>query len=292
VLSFYTLLLGLGLGMVMQVLVLAVQNAVAYRDLGAATAGTTLFRLIGGSLGVSLFGAIFAAGLHRELARRLPDGTAPAGLGDPAALAALPAAVRDAYAASFAAALHPVFLVAAVLAAVAFALCLLLREVPLRRSVEAQGPGEALAMLRDADSLRELERIVCTLARRENRWRAYDRLAGRAGLALDAQEIWLLGQIAFRPAADAADLGRRLRTDPTALAGPLERLRGRGYLTEGAVAPSDAGRAAAERLTAARRAGLAELLDGWAPDQHAEVEALLDRLARTLVSEMPAMPAA
>ncbi|MFZ0149065.1 MAG: MDR family MFS transporter, partial [Xanthobacteraceae bacterium] len=53
----YLLVLGLGLGMVMQVLVLAVQNAVEYRDLGVATSGTTLFRSIGGSIGVSLFGA-------------------------------------------------------------------------------------------------------------------------------------------------------------------------------------------------------------------------------------------
>lgn len=57
----YMLVLGLGLGMVMQVLVLAVQNAVEYRDLGVATSGTTLFRPIGGSVGVSLFGAIFNA---------------------------------------------------------------------------------------------------------------------------------------------------------------------------------------------------------------------------------------
>src|SRR3546814_4222865 len=61
--SGYMLVLGLGLGMVMQVLVLAVQNAVDYGDLGVATSGTTLFRSTGGSVGVSLFGAIFAANL-------------------------------------------------------------------------------------------------------------------------------------------------------------------------------------------------------------------------------------
>jgi len=61
--SAYMLVLGLGLGMVMQVLVLAVQNAVDYRELGVATSGATLFRGIGGSIGVALFGAIFAAGL-------------------------------------------------------------------------------------------------------------------------------------------------------------------------------------------------------------------------------------
>ena len=68
----YMLVLGLGLGMVMQVLVLAVQNAVDYRDLGVATSGATLFRSIGGSVGVSMFGAIFAATLGSTLAQRMP----------------------------------------------------------------------------------------------------------------------------------------------------------------------------------------------------------------------------
>ena len=75
----YMLLLGLGLGLVMQVLVLAAQNAVDYRLLGVATSGATLFRQVGGSIGVSAFGAIFTNELGRELARRLPAGAhAPA----------------------------------------------------------------------------------------------------------------------------------------------------------------------------------------------------------------------
>ena len=68
----YMLLLGLGLGLVMQVLVLAAQNAVDYRLLGVATSGATLFEQVGGSIGVSVFGAIFANRLGVELADRLP----------------------------------------------------------------------------------------------------------------------------------------------------------------------------------------------------------------------------
>ena len=64
--------LGLGLGMVMQVLVLAVQNAVDYRNMGVATSGSLLFRQIGGSIGIALFGAIFTNGLRTQLADRLP----------------------------------------------------------------------------------------------------------------------------------------------------------------------------------------------------------------------------
>ena len=68
----YMLLLGLGLGLVMQVLVLAAQNAVDYRLLGVATSGATLFRQVGGSIGVSVFGAIFTNQLGRELAQSSP----------------------------------------------------------------------------------------------------------------------------------------------------------------------------------------------------------------------------
>ena len=68
----YMLLLGLGLGLVMQVLVLAAQNAVDYRLLGVATSGSTLFRQVGGSIGVSVFGAIFTNQLGRELAQSSP----------------------------------------------------------------------------------------------------------------------------------------------------------------------------------------------------------------------------
>ena len=65
------LLLGLGLGFVMQVLVLAVQNAVDYRDLGIATASATLFRSMGGTVGVPIFGAIFSNQLATTLASHL-----------------------------------------------------------------------------------------------------------------------------------------------------------------------------------------------------------------------------
>jgi EmrB/QacA subfamily drug resistance transporter len=126
------LVLGLGLGMVMQVLVLASQNAVEFRDLGVATSGTTLFRSIGGSVGVAAFGAIFTAGLTAQLAGKLPPGTQiPAAVG-PAAIAALPPALRTVYRQAFTAALHPVFVTAACIAALGFGLTWFLKEAPLR----------------------------------------------------------------------------------------------------------------------------------------------------------------
>src|SRR4029453_16456684 len=118
---------------------LAVQNAVEYRELGVATSGSTLFRSIGGSIGVSLFGAVFANQLQGNLAEAVPGGagggSAPEAH-DPTAIAALPPGLHDAYIGAFAASLRPVFLVAAVIGAVAFALTWFLRDAPLRKTVE------------------------------------------------------------------------------------------------------------------------------------------------------------
>jgi MFS family permease len=111
--------LGLGLGLLMQNLVLAVQNAVPARDLGAGTSAAQFFRSIGGTIGVSIMGAILSAGL-------------PAGA---AAGASLTASAAPAAREVLSDALHPIFLVGMPLMALTLLLTLLIPEVPLRRSV-------------------------------------------------------------------------------------------------------------------------------------------------------------
>jgi EmrB/QacA subfamily drug resistance transporter len=135
----FMVILGLGLGMVMQVLVLAAQNAVDYRFLGVATSGSTLFRQIGGSLGVSVFGAIFANRLRHELADRLPAGANVPHVANPAVVDKLPPAIHKPYVEAFSAALHPVFVAATGITFVAFLLTWLLREVPLRKTRTSAG---------------------------------------------------------------------------------------------------------------------------------------------------------
>jgi EmrB/QacA subfamily drug resistance transporter len=136
--SVYMLVVGIGIGLVMQVLVLVVQNDAPARDVGVATSTVTFARSMGGSLGVALFGAIFASRLSHELAA-LPGSVASRLSGginiSPDEVHALPAAVRHDFLLAFVAALQPVFLVGAGLTAVAFALSWLLREVPLRATV-------------------------------------------------------------------------------------------------------------------------------------------------------------
>jgi EmrB/QacA subfamily drug resistance transporter len=135
--ALFALVLGLGLGMVMQVLVLAVQNAVDYSVLGVATSGSTLFRQVGGSIGVALFGTIFANRLSNELASRLPAGAKLPKTTDPHTIGQLPPKVHAAFEGAFAAALQPVFLMAAGISLLAFALAWLLHEVPLRTGTHA-----------------------------------------------------------------------------------------------------------------------------------------------------------
>jgi EmrB/QacA subfamily drug resistance transporter len=127
---------GLGFGMVSQILMIAIQNAVERRDIGIATASANLFRSLGGSVGVALFGAIFASRLDVWLPREVP---AAAGRIDakslqasPATLASMPAAVHHGVAEAVAHSLTTVFLVAAPIAALGFLVVLFLKEVPLR----------------------------------------------------------------------------------------------------------------------------------------------------------------
>jgi EmrB/QacA subfamily drug resistance transporter len=289
--SGYMLVLGLGLGMVMQVLVLAVQNSVEYRNLGVATSGTTLFRSTGGSVGVSLFGAIFAGSLAGELARRIPAGAALPAATDPAAIAALPPGVRSAYLEAFTAALHPVFLSAAVIAAFAFAIAWLLEEAPLKDDTRAETIGESFAVPHAASSLEELTVIVDRLAARENRWATLKRIAERSGVALEPDAMWLLAQLCLADEAVAADaLAARCTLLPGQVVTIADRLAEAGLLIRlprDMLIPTELGRTTFERLADGYRARLARYVERWAPEQRDEVAALLATLSRTLIGELP-----
>lgn len=146
------LVLGLGMGLIMQVLIVAVQNAVDHKDLGVATAGNTLFRAIGGSIGVAVLGAVFTARLTAEL----PESLARTAEGGSAltlhTIASAAPEVRALYAEAFTASIDAVFLAAAGVSLLAFALVWLLPERPLRETIAAHADdigtdmGEAMAM--------------------------------------------------------------------------------------------------------------------------------------------------
>jgi len=148
--SLYMLVLGMGIGGVMQVLVIIVQNAVPHSELGVATSGATFFRSIGGSFGTAIFGAIFSNVLVTNLASHLRGVSLPAGFSSanvtPALLARLPAAVEHGFIAGYAQSIQTVFIVAVPIAALAFLATWLIPQVELKKwaggeSAPAAEPG-------------------------------------------------------------------------------------------------------------------------------------------------------
>ncbi len=139
--ALYMFVLGIGLGCVMQVLVLIAQNAVPYSELGVATSGATFFRSIGGSIGVAIFGAIFSNVLVGNLVRHLGTAKLPTGLSSssvtPAILDKLPAAVHHGVSAAYAESIQTVFIIAAPIGFIAFLASWLIPQVELRRGVGA-----------------------------------------------------------------------------------------------------------------------------------------------------------
>jgi EmrB/QacA subfamily drug resistance transporter len=125
-------ILGIGIGFTMQVMVLATQNETPAKDLGVATSTVTFFRTVGGSIGVAVFGALYANRLGDML------GDQATGL-TPAQIAKLPAGERAHVASAFADAITGVFAYGVPILILGFLIALLLREVPLRTQ-----SGEAL----------------------------------------------------------------------------------------------------------------------------------------------------
>ena len=256
--ALHMLVLGLGLGMVMQVLVLATQNAVSYEQLGVATSGATLFRSIGGSLGTAILGAVFTA----RLTENLPAGTGP---DDPA------------YVPAFTAAMDDVFLVGTAVVLAAFALTWLIPERPLRTTVETD-LGESFGAPVDTDSVRELARCLARHVGRDRTLRFLTDAAARAGIELSPGGAWLL--LRANAPDTVAELRRLPQVDPARFDATLEEVRRHGYVDDGEL--TDAGRAVRERLVAARTDMLREMIADWEPDRHPELDPLLRRLAEEL----------
>ncbi|GAA3703403.1 MDR family MFS transporter [Arthrobacter ginkgonis] len=147
----YMFLFGAGLGLIMQVVVLVVQNAVDPAMVGTATSTNNYFREVGAALGVAIFGAIFTNNLSEKLtgiftsagASAQDAGNATASL-DPQALSALPEPVRDAIVTAYADSLAPVFWYLVPFIALAFLLALFLKQIPLSDVAGMVARGEAI----------------------------------------------------------------------------------------------------------------------------------------------------
>jgi EmrB/QacA subfamily drug resistance transporter len=323
IVSLYLFILGVGIGASLQVLIIAVQNAVDYADLGAATSGATFFRSIGGSFGTSVFGAIFSGVLAGDIAAALhgvplPSGISASAGASPAVLQHLPAVIRDGYVAGFGQALHTVFLYATPLAALGFVLSLFLKEVPLRDTVRAVDRAHSTAptaIPATRDSAQEMERALMTLFGRERRAETYRRLAEGADVQLSPRSTWLMYRVADNAPITRAGLAHLLGIADSELEQRLTELVNVGYVTvdgpapaarqasdaepvlpasgngtgaDASVALTPAGEQAAAQLRAVREAGIDRLVTEWQPDQVPELRRLIGRVTTTLVATDPA----
>ncbi|MER5774630.1 MFS transporter [Streptomyces sp. NPDC002039] len=284
----YFFVFGTGLGLVMQVLVLVVQNAVSYEDLGVATSGATFFRSIGASFGVAIFGTIFTNRLDDQLSSalagaQLPAGVTVAGLeADPRAISALPADLRTRALDAYSTSITDVFLYAVPMVLVAFVVAWFLKEDKLRASVTAPDVTETLASNPvQRSSHEEVARALSVLGTREGRRHVYEKITAKAGYDLLPASSWMLLRIKKYGSTDPSVLADRTGVPIKVITDAARQVEGRGLAVRDGLSLilTDPGRESAARLAAARQESLAELLgDWWGPDRPTDLIKLVEEL--------------
>jgi EmrB/QacA subfamily drug resistance transporter len=233
--SLYLFILGAGIGLCMQVLVLIVQNTSRFEDLGVATSGVTFFRTIGSSFGAAIFGSLFTNFLRGRIGPAIAaSGASPAAANSPEALHRLPDAAAAPIVGAYASSLTQVFLWAVPVALVGFILALFLREVPLRDvGSHAADMGEGFAMPTTQSPEEMLEIAIGRLLRGEPGVRLRS-IAMRPDCPLDVAELWGLLQIHRRQrilgVARLTDIGDQLGIPYEVLEPTFDRLIRAGYL--------------------------------------------------------------
>ncbi|MFJ9529183.1 MULTISPECIES: MDR family MFS transporter [unclassified Streptomyces] len=285
-LSFFVF--GAGLGLVMQVLVLVVQNAVSYRDLGVATSGATFFRSIGASFGVAIFGTVFTNRLTGQLDSALVGRSLPPGVdaerlaADPRSIQMLPADLRPSILDAYSTSITDVFLYAAPVVLIAFVLAWFLREDKLRGSVTAPDTSQTLASNPvERSSYDECARALSVLATREGRREIYEKITARAGYDLLPAASWLLLRIKRHGTVEPARLAEVTPVPLRVITEAARQVEGRGLARREGLQMilTESGAEAVVRLSQAREDSLAELLgDWWGPERPTDLVKLVAEL--------------
>ncbi|MFC9338397.1 DHA2 family efflux MFS transporter permease subunit [Streptomyces sp. NPDC057020] len=295
--SVYFFVFGVGLGLVMQVLVLVVQNAVPYADLGVATSGATFFRSIGASFGVAVFGTIFTTRLTHSLddvfaaatasGQDVPPGIGPEQLAaDPRTVTALPAGLRPEVLHAYATSIADVFLYAAPVVLAAFLVALFLKEDKLRGSVTAPDTGRPPAAGHaEPSSYEEGARALSVLNSREGRREIYEKITTRAGLDLLPAASWLLLRIRRHGTVEPVRLAEHVPVPLRVITEASRQVEERRLVSREGVQLilTEEGVLAATRLDAAREESLAELLGAWwGPERPTDLVRLVEELTAEL----------
>ncbi|MFF2373696.1 DHA2 family efflux MFS transporter permease subunit [Streptomyces xiamenensis] len=290
--SLYFLVFGMGIGGVLQVMVLAVQNSVGYENLGVGTAGVTFFRSIGAAFGVAVFGTIFTRLLGDKLSADLRGVPLPPGvsrdtlLHDPRGIALLPDGLRVNVLHSYSSAITSVFLYAVPVMAIGFVLAWLLREEPLRRSVQAPDAAQTVPPTPVVRSSRdECARALSRLGSYAGRREVYENVARRSGTGLEPAACWLLLRIHRDGRAEPALLADRHGVPVEVITRAARTLEERGEaVREGLdLHATTRGRATTAALVRAQEEELASLLgDWWGPGRPHDLEVLVRELSAEL----------
>ncbi len=303
----YMFVTGFGIGLVMQVLVVAVQNAVSYQELGVATSGNTLFRNVGASIGTAIVGTIFATELASHLRAAFPHASASqlnTAHFNAAGLAALPPAVREPTLAAITSSLDTAFMVAGFVSIIAFAASWFIKELPMRTTMTTESLGDAFGAPRSGESVAEIIRALGVLVGRQQMRQWLQRVAQEAGSDLPVADGWVLVQLRRNPDVDITALAIEHKIPLWAIDGAVADLYDRGLLvdaappeqgsegelTDRAVTPASGepvlsanGTVTADLLINAVRTRLEELLHGWAPESYPELARVLDQFATDIV---------
>lgn len=296
--SLYMLVLGLGLGLAMQVLTIAVQNTVPYAQLGAATSGVTFFRTVGSTFGTAIFGTLFTNHSTPLLASAYAEtGLDPAAAASPGALHELPDEVIAPIVAAYADSINFVFFWTVPVAVLGFAVAWFLKERPLHDAARGRAAdlGEGFAAPDRAPSEERLARMVADVMQRERRT-VYGEVyrSAASGSPLDRAGTWVLRQVYMRQAAGAEATVSRIaaahRLPAQVLLPVFTQAVRDGYLAvdEGRLRLTVRGLLEFERFIAAWRQWLNRRLDDWDmddPQDRAVFNRAVTRLARDLAAQ-------
>jgi len=295
--SIYFFILGAGIGLIMQILTLIVQNTAEYRDLGTATSGVTFFRTLGGSFGAAVLGSIYSNQLEDRLPAALVQSQVPPNVAtSPEALHALPPEIQAPIVTAYAESLHNVFLYAVPVALLALVVALSLPQVTLRGGGRAVGTGEGFAIPEGADADTQLENIIGQVLRKKGESAAPDVLIA-SGATLDIPTAWGVMGIYLRDAitgrASEASIERSVGIPTGVLRSFFDEIAAAGYVTRDGdtLSLTKQGNDQVQLITAAWRAWLVNELRDWLPKEEGEltsrarVDAAIDRIVTRLVRE-------
>ncbi len=293
--SLYLFVLGTGLGLIMQILTIIVQNTVSLADLGSATSAITFFRTLGSSFGVAVLGSLYSNDLQRQLPAAMAQaGVTEAQIATPALVHSLPEAAREPIVDAYATALNHLFLWAAPVAVVAFVFALILPQVTMRSvaAKNASDPGGGFAIPKPDNDADTLEDLVCRSITGSERHTLDDAMR-RSGVTTDHAKLWGVAQIAladrmFGKHPTQQRLEYRIGVPERVLDSYITGLIDEGYLTEaptGELYLAERGSRDFDAVYATWRAIILEDVRDWVPDA-GDPGPALDQAITTVVTRL------